>query len=239
MRKHCLVLAGAILLCAFGPPPPYDASALPAAAAAREHLLNTCQARAATFTTDRARVACGLAAYRAYAVTERLRDMSLFQAYATAMQRISAGVDAGKLSASVAYSQSAAARAQYLSAVDKQYADWNAGQPHTGPLFDRAALPAADAALTKAVQACHPWTDAKSIEPRTLCILAAEKTFATAIRLQDMDLFYGYASVLHVDAVDAEDGKRPLASLDGAHRAAWADFRKMLEQRENGWWKKR
>lgn len=234
MRLPVLVLA-CVMLGAASPPPPYDVSALPAATAARQHLLNVCQARAASFTTDRARVDCGLAAYRAYAVTQKLRDMQLFETYAKSMLRISAALDAGRISANEAYSQSADARMQYAAAVDSQYANWRASQPHNGPLFDRAAVPAAQAALAKALPACGAWTNAKSIEPRTLCLLAAEKQFATAIRLRDMELFYDYASVLRMDAVDVLDGKRPSFSLDSAHKAAWDDFRATLEHAYGGW----
>lgn len=234
MRLPILVLA-CVMLGAASPPPPYDVSALPQATAVRQHLLNVCQARAASFTTDRARVTCGLEAYRAYAVTQKLRDMKLFDTYANSMLRISAALDAGKLSANDAYSQSAYARMQYAAAVDSQYANWRANQPKKGPLFDRAALPAAQAALAKALPACGSWTNAPSIEPRTLCLLAAEKQFASAIRLHDMDLFYDYASVLRMDAVDVLDGKRPVFSLDSAHQAAWGDFRATLDHAYGGW----
>lgn len=240
MRKIALVLTCAMQLSAFGPRPPYDAAALPDAAAAREHLLNDCQARAATLKTDRARVTCGLAAHRAYAVTEKLRDLKLFQTYAAEQLRIAGDVDAGRLDQMGAYKHSTAARVAYQSAVEKQYADWRAGQAASrkAPLFDPAALPAASAARARAVNACGSWTD-KSIETRTHCILGAEKTFAAAIHLQDMDLFYGYASVLRVDAVDAEDGKRTMASMQGEHQRLWSDFLRTLNQAYAGWAKGR
>jgi hypothetical protein len=230
-QKIAFTIACATLLSGAGLAAPYDVSAIPDAAAARQHALNLCQAKSGSFKTQRASVECGLAAHRLYATTEKLRDMASFNAYATTVRRAAADADAGRISQTDAAHQSAAAGAEYDAKIQKQYSDWQTTQvaAHKGPMFDRASLHAAKTARDKAVVGCGTWTAAKPTA-HAICILKAEKAFVTSISLQQMNLFYGYASVIRVDAVDAEDGRRVPGTLESEHQRLWDDFLKALEQ---------
>ncbi len=77
---------------------------------------------------------------------------------------------------------------------------------------------------------CGGWTDAATIAPKTVCIRKAERGFVTAIHLADMDLYYGYDSVLTFTAADAEDGRVTPANLGLRHAQIWTDFLHTLEK---------
>jgi len=227
MRKPAFVLFCWLALAAAAPAPPCDISKLPDAAAARQRGLNACQAR--QFSTLRANVDCTLTAHRAYALTEHLRDMALFNAYAAGVTAAANDADAGRISVQEAQKRAAAARATYQDQVTKLFAAYRAQTAGKSPPFDRAALPAALTAHNRAVKACGPWGEAKAIEAHTACVLAAGKVFTNAIRFQDMDLFYGYASFLRVDAVDAEMSRRPPQQMGEREKVLWADFLRTVE----------
>ncbi len=234
-RKIGFLLSCVTALCGFGPSAPYDSSALPAAAAARQHKLNQCQAQSASFKTVRASVDCGLAAHRIYAMTEKLRDMAGFNAYAAQVRHIADGIDAGRIAPTDGQKQSAAARAAYEGKVAQDYAAWQTLNRKPGPPFDQPALAGAAAAHDRAVKACGAWSARDVVEARTACVLAAGKDFTTAIKLQDMDLFYGYAAVLRVDAADTGDGKREPAQMVVRQTVLWGDFLRTLNQDYANW----
>ena len=56
------------------------------------------------------------------------------------------------------------------------------------------------------------------------CIRKAERAFVAAIRLADMDVYYGYDSVLTYTAADATDGRMTPANLGARHQQIWMDF---------------
>ncbi len=221
MRYRGLVLLLIPLVATAAEPPPYDMAATPQATITRQHALNRC--RAAATGTMRAQIDCSLAAHRAYAMGTRLRDMSLFRTYATALRRAADDADAGRISPYEAQSRIVRAGVAFRAAVDKAYQDWRRRNPRPpGPLYDRAAFPAALKARDAAVKACGPWTAA--IAPHLACVAAAERAFVSAIKLADMDLYYGYASVLTYTAADAMDGRMTPANLGARHDQIWTDF---------------
>ena len=228
MRKPALTLLCWLALSAAAPPLPYDMAAIPDAAAARAKALAACQAK--TFATLKAGVDCALAAHRVYAMTEHLRDMTAFDAYAKAARQAAADADAGKLTPQAAQAQITAARNAYQQAVQNGFDAWRKTQAQSGPPFDRAALAPALKIRDAQLSACGPWTDPSSLNARIACALAADKAVTTAIHLRDMHLFYGYASFLKTDAVEAELGRRTPAQLEQRHRILWADFLQTLEQ---------
>lgn len=228
MRKFAPVLLFIPLLAA-AEPPPYDMAATPAATIIRQHALNRC--RAAATRTMREQIDCSLAAHRAYAVATRLRDMSLFRAYATALRQAADDADAGRISPYEAQNRIVRAGVTFRAAVETAYQDWRrrtAPDQH-GPLYDRAAFPAALKARDAAVAACGGWTAAAAIPATLACIRKAERAFVGAIRLADMDLYYGYDSVLTYTAADAMDGRMTPASLGARHQQIWTDFLNTLE----------
>ena len=126
-----LVLIAA--LCAgFATSAPYDISAVPDAAAAREKALLACQGQ--TFPTLQAQVDCGLAAHRVYAVTEKLQPMSLFRDYADGVRKAVAAADKGQLTQADLQSKLASLRTSYDGAVAKLYADYKKAHLRDGAL---------------------------------------------------------------------------------------------------------
>ena len=229
-----------LLFSAFDLPAPYDLTALPKAWAVRQKMIDGCQVRATSFKTTTEQMNCLLAAHQAYAVAEKLRDMTPYRDYAAAVRHLAADADAGKLSQYDLPSRLAALRNDYQGKVQKLWDDYDRRQTlaHPAPPFDRPALPGAAAARDKAVAACGPWADAKSFLARVNCTLAAEKHFVDAIHFQNMAQFYGYASFLMVDEVEAEDGKRTPAQVSVLHQSLWQDFQKTLDQDYADWAKK-
>src|ERR1051326_2296574 len=134
---------------------PYDVSAVPDAAAAREKALLTCQGQA--FPNIKAQVECGLAAHRIYAVTEKLQPMSLFRDYADGTRKAATAADKGQLSQADLQARLAALRSAYDGAVAKLYAEYKIAHPRTGAPFDPARWGNAIRARDQAVGACGPW----------------------------------------------------------------------------------
>ena len=230
MRKLGFALACIALLGGAGEPPPYDMAATPNATTARQHALNRCRLQPST--TMRAQIDCSLAAHRGFAVAEHLRDMSLFRTYADSLRQAADDSDAARISPYEAQSRIVRAGVKFRGAVEAAYQDWRrrTASPRQGPLFDRAAYPAALKARTAAVAGCGGWTDSAAIASTTACIRKAERSFVAAIRLADMDLYYGYDSVLTFTAADAQDGRMTPANLGIRHAQIWNDFLHTLEQ---------
>lgn len=232
MRKAFLALSlipvlGIPMLAAAAPPPPYDMAATPEATAARQHALNRC--RAAATGTMRQQIDCSLAAHRAYAVKTRLRDMGLFKTYATALRQAADEADSGRITPYEAQNRIVRAGVAFRSAVEDGYQAWKRTVPRNGPLFDRAAYPAALKAHDAAVAACGGWTSAAAIPAHIACIRKAERAFVVAIKLADMDWYHGYDSVLTFTAADATDGRMTPANLGGRHQQIWKDFLQTLD----------
>jgi hypothetical protein len=228
MRRHLWALALLPLLGAAAAPPPYDMAATPEATATRQHALNRCRATATG--TMRQQIDCSLAAHRAYAVKTKLRHMDLFRSYATALARAADESDAGRITPYEAQNRIVRAGVTFRTSVENAYQDWRrrTASQRRGPLFDRAAYPAALKARDAAVASCGGWT-AATISSHVACIRKAERTFVNAIRLADMDWYYGYDSVLTFTAADATDGRMTPANLGARHQQIWADFLKTLE----------
>lgn len=226
-----------LLFSAFDPPPPYDLASLPKAWAVRQKMIDGCQAKAASFKTTTEQMECLLAAHQAFAVTEKLRDTAPYRDYAAAVRHLAAAADAGKLSQYDLPSRLAALRNDYQGKVQKLWDDYYGRQMLTlsGPPFDPAARASASANRDKAVAACGAWADAKSFLARVNCTLAAEKRFVDTIHFRNMAQFYGYASFLMVDEVEAEDGKRTPAQVSVLHQSLWQDFQKTLDQDYADW----
>jgi hypothetical protein len=225
MRRPALfTLFCVVLLGGAGEPPPYDMAATPDATTVRQHALNKC--RAAPDSTMRAQIDCSLAAHRGFAVGEHLRDMQLFKDYATTLRQAADDSDAKRISPYEAQSRIVRAGVKFRAAVEAEYQDWRKknGLPPKGPLIDRAAYPAALAARNLAVARCGVWTDVPGIAAKTKCVRKAERAFVDAIHLSDMDLYYGYDSVLTFTAADAEDGQVTPANLTLRHAQIWNDF---------------
>ena len=223
----------AVLVCgAFDSPPPYDVTALPKAWAVRQKMIDGCQARATSFKTTTEQMECLLAAHQAYAAAEKLRAMSPYRDYAAAVRHLAADADAGKLSQYDLPNRLAALRNTYQGKVQTLWDAYYRRQTeaHPGPPFDRTARAGASANRDKEVAACGAWTDTKSFPAKVNCTLAAEKRFVNAIHFQNMAQFYGYASFLMVDEVEAEDGKRTPAQVAVLHQSLWQDFQKTLDQ---------
>jgi hypothetical protein len=230
-------LLAVLLFSAFDPPPPYDVAALPKAWAVRQKMIDACQARATSFKTTTEQMECLLAAHQAFAVTEKLKDMTPYRDYAAAVRRLAADADAGKLSQYDLPGRLAALRNDYQGKVQKLWDDYYRRQTEAnpGPPFDQTARAAASAARDKAVAACGAWVDAKTFPAKVTCTLAAEKHFADAIHFRNLAQFYGYASFLMFDEVEAEDGKRTPAQVAGLHQSLWQDFQKTLDQDYAEW----
>lgn len=231
MRSRILgALLGALALTAAAEPPPYDMAATPQATAVRQHALNRC--RAAATGTMRAQIDCSLAAHRGYAAATHLRDMALFRTYATTLRQAADESDAQKITPYEAQTRIVRAGVAFRSAVEKAYQDWRKRNPvPPGPLFDRAAYPAALKARDAAVKACGGWTAPAVIAARIPCIRKAERSFVDAIKLSDLDLYHGYDSVLTFTAADAQDGRMTPANLGLRHGEIWRDFLNTLEYR--------
>lgn len=208
-------------------PPPYDMAATPEATAARQHALNRC--RAAATGAMRAQIDCSLAAHRGYAAATRLSDMGLFRVYAAALRQAADEADAGRITPYEAQSRIVRAGVTFRGAVEKAYQDWRRAMPRQGPLYERAAYAVALKARDAAVAGCGGWTTAATIPAHVACIRKAERAFAGAIKLTDMDLYYGYDSVLTFTAADASDGRMTPANLGARHRQIWTDFLNTLE----------
>jgi hypothetical protein len=219
MRKSILALLFIPLLAA-AEPPPYDMAATPEATITRQHALNRC--RAAPTRRMREQIDCSLAAHRAYAVATRLRDMGLFRDYAAALRQAADDADSGRISPYEAQNRIVRAGVKFRASVENAYQDWRRRTAPHGPLYDRAAFPAALKARDAAVAGCGGWTAA--IPAHIACIRKAERAFVTAIRLADMDLYYGYDSVLTYTAADAVDGRMTPVNLGARHQQIWTDF---------------
>ena len=215
------------LLMAAAEPPPYDMAATPEATTVRQHALNRCRATASAGM--RQQIDCSLAAHRAYAVQTRLRDMGLFRTYATVLRQAADDADSGRITPYEAQNRIVRAGVTFRSSVENAYQAWKRGAPRSGPLYDRAAYPAALKARDAAVAACGGWSTAAAISAHVACIRKAERAFVGAIRLADMDWYYGYDSVLTFTAADAGDGRMTPANLGGRHQEIWRDFLKTLE----------
>jgi hypothetical protein len=221
MRKRLLALLFIPLLGAAAEPPPYDMALTPEATTIRQHALNRCRATASG--TMRAQIDCSLAAHRAYAVGTKLRDMGLFRDYASALRQAADDADAGRISPYEAQNRIVRAGVKFRSLVESAYQDWHRRTGAVrGPLYDQAAYPAALKTRDAAVTACGSWT--ATIPTHIACIRKAERAFVAAIRLADMDLYYGYDSVLTYTAADATDGHMTPANLDLRHQQIWTDF---------------
>ena len=214
------------LFVAAAEPPPYDMAATPEATTVRQHALNRC--RAAPSRTMREQIDCSLAAHRAYAVGTRLRDMGLFRDYAKTLRQAADDADAGRITPYEAQNRIVRAGVKFRASVENAYQDWHRRTVPHGPLYDRAAFPAALKTRDAAVAACGGWTPA--IPAHIACIRKAERAFAAAIRLADMDVYYGYDSVLTYTAADAMDGRMTPVNLGARHQQIWTDFLHTLAQ---------
>jgi hypothetical protein len=214
------------LLGAAAEPPPYDMAATPEATTMRQHALNHCRAQPSG--TMRVQIDCSLAAHRGYAVGTKLRDMGLFRAYATALRQAADEADAGRITPYEAQNRIVRAGVKFRAAVEAAYQDWRRRSASArAPLYDRAAFPAALKARDAAVARCGGWT-AATIPAHIACIRKAERGFTAAIRLTDMDLYYGYDSVLTYTAADAMDGRMTPINLGARHQQIWTDFLRTL-----------
>jgi len=210
------------LVAAAADAPPYDMAATPEATAARQHALNHCRTTATS--TMRQQIDCSLAAHRAYAVKTKLRDMGLFKTYATALRQAADDADAGRITPYEAQNRIVRAGVAFRAAVENGYQAWKRTAPPSGPLFDRTAYPAALKTRDAAVAACGAWSTPAAIPAHVACIRKAERAFVSAIKLADMDWYYGYDSVLTFTAADAGDGRMTPANLGGRHQQIWTDF---------------
>ena len=227
MRKLAFALLFVPLVAAAAEPPPYDMAATPEATIVRQHALNHC--RAAATRTMREQIDCSLAAHRAYAVATRLRDMGLFRTYATTLRQAADDADAGRISPYEAQNRIVRAGVTFRAAVEDAYQAWHRRAAQPGPLYDRAAYPAALKVRDAAVAACGGWTSVAAITSRMVCIRNAERAFVRAIKLADMDIYYGYDAVFTYTAADAMDGRMTPANLGARHQQIWADFLHTLE----------
>ena len=230
VRKLAFGLLCCVLLGGTGELPPYDMAATPDATTLRQHALNRCRVQATT--TMRAQIDCSLAAHRGFAVAEHLHDMSLFRDYAAALRQAANDSDAGRISPYEAQSRIVRAGVKFRGSVEAAYQDWKRRTRgvRNGPLYDHGAWPAALAARAAAVARCGGWIAQAGIAATTTCIRKAERGFAAAIKLADMDLYYGYDSVLTFTAADAEDGRMTPAALSTRHEQIWNDFMHTLAQ---------
>jgi hypothetical protein len=210
------------LIAAAAEPPPYNMAATPEATTVRQHALNRC--RAAPSRTMREQIDCSLAAHRAYAVGTRLRDMKLFRDYATTLRQAADDADAGRISPYEAQNRIVRAGVKLRASVENAYQDWHRRTGPHGPLYDRAAFPAALKTRDAAVAGCGGWAATAAIPAHIACIRKAERAFVTAIRLADMDIYYGYDSVLTYTAADAADGRMTPVNLGARHQQIWTDF---------------
>ena len=153
-------LAGALLfiplIAAAAEPPPYDMAATPEATTVRQHALNRC--RAAPSRTMREQIDCSLAAHRAYAVGTKLRDMGLFRDYAKTLRQAADDADAGRITPYEAQNRIVRAGVKFRASVENAYQDWHRRTVQHGPLYDRAAFPAALKTRDAAVAGCGGWT---------------------------------------------------------------------------------
>jgi hypothetical protein len=207
--------------------PPYDMAATPEATTVRQHALNHC--RTAPSRTMREQIDCSLAAHRAYAVGTKLRDMGLFRDYAKTLRQAADDADSGRISPYEAQNRIVRAGVKFRASVENAYQDWHRRTIPHGPLYDRAAFPAALKTRDAAVAGCGGWT-AATIPTHIACIRKAERAFAATIRLADMDVYYGYDSVLTYTAADAMDGRMTPANLGARHQQIWTDFLHTLAQ---------
>jgi hypothetical protein len=228
MRKPALALLLIPLLAAADDPPPYDMAATPEATIVRQHALNHC--RAAPSHTMREQIDCSLAAHRGYAVATRLRDMGLFRDYAKTLRQAADDADAGRITPYEAQNRIVRAGVKFRAAVEDAYQAWHRRTMRRGSLYDRSVFPVAIKTRDAAVARCGGWT-AATIPAHIACIRKAERAFTAAIRLSDMDIYYGYDSVLTYTAADAMDGRMTPANLGARHEQIWTDFLHTLEHR--------
>jgi len=210
------------LLAAAAEPPPYDMAATPEATTIRQHALNRC--RAAPSRTMREQIDCSLAAHHGYAVATKLRDMGLFRDYAKTLRQAADDADAGRITPYEAQNRIVRAGVKFRASVEDAYQDWHRRTVQHGALYDRAAFPAALKTRDAAVAGCGGWAAAAAIPSHIACIRKGERAFAAAIRLADMDIYYGYDSVLTYTAADATDGRMTPANLGARHQQIWTDF---------------
>jgi hypothetical protein len=228
MRLFALAQLFLSLFAAAAEAPPYDMAATPEATTVRQHALNRC--RAAPSRTMREQIDCSLAAHRAYAVATKLRDMGLFRDYAATLRQAADDADSGRITPYEAQNRIVRAGVKFRAAVENAYQDWHRRTMRHGPLYDRAAFPAALKSRDAAVAGCGGWTTTAMIPGHIACIRKAERVFVAAIRLADMDVYYGYDSVLTYTAADAMDGRMTPANLGARHQQIWTDFLHTLAQ---------
>ena len=230
MRRCALIsLLFIPLLAAAAEPPPYDMAATPEATTVRQHALNRC--RATPSRTMREQIDCSLAARRVYAVGTRLRDMGLFRDYAKTLRQAADDADSGRISPYEAQNRIVRAGVKFRASVEDAYQDWHRRMMSRGPLYDRAAFPAALKTRDAAVASCGGWTVATAIPAHVACIRKAERAFVAAVRLADMDVYYGYDAVLTYTAADAMDGRMTPVNLGARHQQIWTDFLHTLAAR--------
>ena len=65
---------------------------------------------------------------------------------------------------------------------------------------------------------------AAAIPAHVACIRKAERAFVATVGVADMDIYYGYDSVLTYTAADAMDGRMTPGNLGVRRQQIWTDF---------------
>ena len=209
MRKAIFAGLSVLLLGAAAPAPPVDMSAIPAALAARDAAAGKCSRT--HIKSEVAVMRCGLAADKTFATAAKIKDGRLFRVYTANTLRIAADLDAGN-NGTGAITQMWEEWWKFLMAVGAEHDAYIARQaaPPTGPAFDPTALPAARARQLAAVKRCrgpNPYVWNSSLY---VCLLAANRDFATAIKMRDMYRFETFAALVRVGIHDLDrSGLRP------------------------------
>jgi len=239
--------------------PPFDFAADKAANAARNKAVADCAARADELKTQTAMLECRLAANRTYLAAIKIRDMALFEAWATVLREAAADLDSGKLDIAQARAVTAALDRFYngmrhgaiiryqlnqpvvtvrVRGFDNGYlaARKARGAPPAGAPIDETALPIAAAARDRADAACDDRRgDMKSNVPWVMCHIAAVQEFVAAIKLRDTTLVASYSAALRSAANDADAGKLSRDQLDAVRTGIGYAYAAILDDQMRVW----
>jgi hypothetical protein len=246
-----------------GPPPadapPFDFAADKAASAARNKVVADCAARVDELKAQAAMLECRLAANRTYLAAIKIRDMALFEAWATVLREAAADLDTGKLNSAqwravtvavdrfynavrhdaiVRYQLRQPAVLARVRNFDNGYlaASKGRGAPPAGVPLDEAALPLASAARDRALAACNDRRDdMKNNADWMTCQLAAQRDFAVAVKLRDTILAEFFSAALRSAADDADAGKLSRDQLDAVRTGIGYAYGAILEGEMRDW----
>ena len=214
--------------------PPYDFSAVKAAAAANATVESQCAAKRADFKTMRDSEECFLDAYRIYFLAIKAKDTALLESMMATERSVATDADTGKITGQQASAILSAISTHENDLIDEQGNDYEAarnapliaahlarfrksyadaitahGTIDAGsPPYDLTALKAADVVLAAGVSQCRArHAQLTSNRATEECFLDTYRTYFAAIKAVDRNFLDSYIATQQAIAADADAGK--------------------------------